>query len=655
MWLTLFGAFGGAIVLLYLLRLRRRRMEVPFGALWQLVLAEKQTTSLFRVLRNLLSLLIQLTILALVLTAIADPNWTGDTTVSEATVRKEEQSHTLLVVDTSASMRGGDGALFADAQAAARKVVESTRPGERVMVVSFDRDTVPVTDWTRDRKTLREAVDALQPKDAANATDRLQDFAVNAVRGLENARVVLISDRRFDPLPADLVNYLNVSLVPVGPAEAQPNAAILGFSIRSHLGNRLRYALQYTLANLGSAPLTVKVHLYADPKGTAQSREDFMAGPPARAPFVHTLAAGETRSFEQLEVDLEGSRAMLRLEASGATDGLAVDDVAFAAVPARKSVRVQVVGTDNLFLRAALATRKAVEVTTVPAEAFSSTQGFDLTIFDGVSPAAPVKGNALYLNVGAGGTNLPVTPGKALTEVDEALVPPSAASHPVMAHVRFVDLKLEAAVELQRKRKQDVLARTKAGAALIVAGVTPEQRYVAVGFDPVGTGWVMHYSFSVFFVNAVNWFFSEESTLLRAESLTQAWSIRLPWAEGGGVRRADIRRPDGVVETALVDGAGGLAYTGEEVGIYAVSPSAASPAPSGAPAAPVLVPALLGSPEESRLEPRGDYGTWEAPAATPEELPAFEFRGLHLWQLLALAAAALLLLEWFTFHRRWTT
>ncbi len=653
-WVALFGGFGGAIVLLYLLRLRRRRMEVPFGALWQLVLAEKQTTSLFKALRNLFSLFVQLLILATVLTAIADPEWTGDISVEEASPRSVEPSHTLLVVDTSASM----DPVFASARSAALEVVDHLRPGERIMLLTFDRDTVPATDWSSDPEVLRAAIAALQPRHAANATPTLEGFALEAVRGLPNAQMVLITDRRFEPVAKEVLAFLDARVVAVGPEATLPNVALTGFAVRSHLGgwqaegeqgargaggsNRLRYALHYTLVNQSDTAVTTKVHVYVSDK--ARSRDDFTrGGPPVRAAFEHRLAPGETKAFDQLGVDLDGARAMLLAETSG--DGLAVDDVAFAAIPERKSVRVQLVGADNLFLRAALATRRAVEVVLTAPEAFAGTAGFDLTIFDGVTAAGPVRGNVLYLNVSPQATDVPFTPGKALTEVGEALVPPSAAAHPVMAHVRFVNLEIPAATELQRKRKQEVLARTKAGAALLVAGATPEQRYVAVGFDPVGAGWVMHYSFSVFFVNAVNWFFHEESALREAETLTEAWGVRLPWAEGGGIRRATIVRPDGREETALVDGAGGLAYTGDHVGVYEVK----------GPEQAVLVPALLGSPAESRLEPLGSYDAWEAPAATPEDLPSLNWRGLRLWQLLVLAAGALLLLEWFSWHRRWTT
>ena len=47
--------------------------EVPFAELWKRVLSESQSTALWKKLRRLVSLVVQLVILALILSAILDP------------------------------------------------------------------------------------------------------------------------------------------------------------------------------------------------------------------------------------------------------------------------------------------------------------------------------------------------------------------------------------------------------------------------------------------------------------------------------------------------------------------------------------------------------------------------------------------------------
>ena len=74
---TLLGTFGAVIAALYLLRPRRPTLQVPFGALWASVLGRQAADSPWRRLRRLRSLLLQLTLLATLGLALADPRLPG--------------------------------------------------------------------------------------------------------------------------------------------------------------------------------------------------------------------------------------------------------------------------------------------------------------------------------------------------------------------------------------------------------------------------------------------------------------------------------------------------------------------------------------------------------------------------------------------------
>ena len=65
------GSVAAMLVLLYLLRPRRRRIEVPFGGLWQRVLAQSEARVLGTQWRRWLSLLLLLGIAALIWSAAA--------------------------------------------------------------------------------------------------------------------------------------------------------------------------------------------------------------------------------------------------------------------------------------------------------------------------------------------------------------------------------------------------------------------------------------------------------------------------------------------------------------------------------------------------------------------------------------------------------
>ncbi|HIA01769.1 MAG TPA: VWA domain-containing protein, partial [Myxococcales bacterium] len=377
------------VTLFYLLRLRRRRVEVPFGPLWEKALNEKQSSSLFKVLKRIFSLLLQLLFVALIVTAIADPRWTGESGVEFRPAPKASASHTLLVVDRSASMSATDvpGGRFAAAIQAAHKVIAGIRPGEEIMLASVGRDFSVVSEWTHDKKHLKNLINELQVEDSGTSIDAMQRFCTNAFQALSNPRLVFITDGAFKEQNPDALNNIDYKVVDVGSKMAPSNVAVLDFSVRAHLGNALKYALYYRLKNVGDRAVKVSAYLYSDPAGKAKTRADFARLAPAMAPMIH-----------HLEAELEGSRAALiiRSDNQGAADLFAADDAAFAVVPKRRMVRVQLVGPANLFLEAALQTRSHVEVSSRSESEFKTLKGFDLTVFNGVAPRVEETGNRIY-------------------------------------------------------------------------------------------------------------------------------------------------------------------------------------------------------------------------------------------------------------------
>jgi hypothetical protein len=217
-----------------------------------------------------------------------------------------------------------------------------------------------------------------------------------------------------------------------------------------------------------------------------------------------------------------------------------------------------------------------------------------------------------------------------------------------MRYVRFVDLEVSRLLHFKRRRGHEVFARGQGGAAAVIGQSTSERRWLSVGFNPVETEWVGHYSFSVFFVNAINWFFSEEARFVRSWNLAERWDVRIPWS---GLPRVDVIRPDGERDSVLVDAGGTLSYTPTQLGFYEVHHPEPAETTQGI---PLVVAAALGNSEESLLSARGAYPRWEEPELEVSVQPEFELLGASLWQLLVMMAMALMVLEWFTYHRRWT-
>src|SRR5271156_429671 len=91
------GALAGlAIVGLYLLKMRRRPVPVPFARIWQRILRDQEARSLFSQLKRILSLLLQLALLALLVLALGDPR---------GVIGETEGRNVVLLLDASASMK----------------------------------------------------------------------------------------------------------------------------------------------------------------------------------------------------------------------------------------------------------------------------------------------------------------------------------------------------------------------------------------------------------------------------------------------------------------------------------------------------------------------------------------------------------------------
>src|ERR1700754_1636859 len=108
---------GGAALLAvsaYVIKMRRRRFEVPFSHLWKRVLEQKDANALWKQLKRLISLLAILLILGLVLFAALDPTL--------GAVSRDARS-VVVLIDASASMnvKEGDEGEVTTRMAAAKK------------------------------------------------------------------------------------------------------------------------------------------------------------------------------------------------------------------------------------------------------------------------------------------------------------------------------------------------------------------------------------------------------------------------------------------------------------------------------------------------------------------------------------------------------
>src|SRR2546427_5436112 len=95
----LWAALIVPIVIFYILKIRLRRIPVSTVIFWRQIFDEKKPRSLWQKLRHLVSLLVQLALLAILIAALTEPFL-----ASEA----KNSRRVILVIDNSASMNATD-------------------------------------------------------------------------------------------------------------------------------------------------------------------------------------------------------------------------------------------------------------------------------------------------------------------------------------------------------------------------------------------------------------------------------------------------------------------------------------------------------------------------------------------------------------------
>ncbi len=135
-------------IALYILKLRRRTVAVPFSPLWQQHLQDKEATSFFSKLKRLLSLLLQLALLALLVLALGDPR-------AAATLIKGR--NVVVLVDASASMQATDVSPNSARRAKdeVKGMIRGLGGADRMLVAQMDAAVTPMGPMSGDTQRAR--------------------------------------------------------------------------------------------------------------------------------------------------------------------------------------------------------------------------------------------------------------------------------------------------------------------------------------------------------------------------------------------------------------------------------------------------------------------------------------------------------------------
>ena len=361
---TAFLLFGLAapIVMLYILKLRRRREPVSTLLFWEQIFREKQTTSLFQKLKHLLSLLLQLLFLTLLVLALARPQFAFMT---------KSARQIILIIDHSASMNALDGTLsrLESAKKEALRMVDNLRFIDEMMVVSCHTQPIIHSPFTNHQKSLRGAIESIVPTDVKTDLQPALAVAHSVAQTKPNPEIIVLSD--FHQIPDTLLaqrespdaqlSDAKVRLLSVNLGE-EGNVGITQFRVRKSLVNAFDYQTLLTVVNASAEEKSFNVELYLN--------DAILDVRP------YTLAPGESKSELFTNFTMEGGRLKAVLDVE---DALSTDNVAYAALPKREQIPVLLVTPDNPFLENALAVDEKLDLTVVAPDQYEpGARGYDV-------------------------------------------------------------------------------------------------------------------------------------------------------------------------------------------------------------------------------------------------------------------------------------
>jgi hypothetical protein len=646
----LFAGGGVAITGLYLLRMRRRQVVVPFAALWERVSRETETRKLWRRLRRLLSWLLQLMVLALVCLALGDPRpdvWLRD----PVTV--------AIVIDRSASMAGAageedeedPGSRLEAAVGRARAELGALGPADQAVVITAGTEIGVAAPLGRDPSSQIAALEEITVQPGEADLRRAIALARNALGGHPNPKILVLTDGALGQsgldAVADCIAREDQECVVSVTTGNDQNVAITAFAARRYPGSRDKVEVLVEVHNLGREPASVLLDVEADGLSVGKTQMELQPDERKREVLAN-LDAARTQLVARLEPGETD-------DTGGTVLGPGEDDLAYAVIPPLKPIAVTLVTDgENLFLEAALI---ALD---------------DHVRLSGISPEEGTADNPfieesdlVFYDVGA--ANLPnPLPDKHLVVFDphrhddsafpialaKQLVRPrlteQVRKHPILSNVVFKDINMHRGTSFSLMPGDQALVK-HLGDPIVVLREEAERSILGLGFDPRQSDLPLRVAFPLLIANTVDYFEHRIAGFVAALPIGSDRELGL--AELGlgvtGVTAVEVTAPDSDRPARVRVQNGRFRMRALVPGIHSIKTLDGEGA-----GASVELAVNQASSEASNLKSKLDELPPSASAGdAPDPAPLSEG---PLWTLILLIIAGVFALEWASYHRRKT-
>jgi Ca-activated chloride channel homolog len=606
----LFGLSLPVVVVFYLLKRKRVLKLVSSTLLWQKFLAETQANAPFQRLRHNWLLLLQLLLLALVVLALMRPYLSGNARESQLRV---------IILDGSASMQATDEtpSRFEKARAEALQWVNGLRDGEQMMLLLAGANTEVKQSPTSDKGALRRALQSCEPSDS---TTRLADalktagaftFEKRGEAEVTSGEIHLFSDGAAPDLD-ELANK-NLPIVYHRIGSSGNNVGITRLDVRPHPEDPKQRAVLAAVANLSTNEQQIEVELLFN-------GELLQKNPLTLAP---TNTEVQIFSAPQTSEGVFTVRLVVQ-------DDLAVDNQASIVSFMPQPVRVLLVTKGNRFLEKAIKGAANVQLSTATVLA-DDAKDFDVCVLDDVQPSVWPKVNTLAIRT----ANTNWFP--SWSTVTGPPIVDWKGAHPLLRFVNFDNVQVAETLAVKAPTWGIALVDSPQ-TPLVIAGEIDRNRLVWVGFDTLQSTWPLRISYPIFIANTIDWL--NPANAGGSQFLVQPGNaFRLGLTEP--VSSAQLTMPDGKTKALPVEPDSREIVVSDTLrqGIYKLKAGTNE----------VTFCANLMDSNESSIAPRE-----ELPLGKYGKVTATTLRRANVewWRWLALAGLAVLLFEWWWYHKR---
>lgn len=608
------------ILLLYMLKLRRREVQVSSTLLWQMLLRDRQANSPWqKIKRNLLLFLQLLTLGALVLALARPALWAPSLSAGS----------TIVLLDASASMNATDVApsRFETARQLGHDLINTLEVNHRMTLILVGRQPVILASAESDKAILRRALNAAEATKGTANWEAAFALAASAAASEEETTIVILSDGGLPDqgLPAipGQIRYLSVGV------SSGENVAISALALRSTGTEAEMFA---SLHNYGEAERDIIFSLYADDSLLTAQRI--------------VIPAGQEKplSLENLPSTARIYRA--QISAPGQTnrplDAFSLDNVAFAVYRPSRTGRTLLISPGNFFLEQVLASLPGIQ----PFRAVPNQNGnfaltddpFDLYIFDSLPLPTDLlpSGSLLLINPTSNpifviGDRFPVNSSQLL-------------AHPLTTFVDWSNVHIAEASQVALPIWAEALVQTEQG-PLVFVGETDGRRIAVFTFDLHASDLPLQVAFPILFANLINYLIPAQA-FEAPNGLQPGEEIRI--LPEGRVSRVIIVSPQGKAYSMPTGENGILFSQTEELGVYTVNYLSDGEQNPDNPKADFFAVNLF-SEQESNLRPaQGIQIGGQLIAASAED----QLSRRELWPWLGATALIILCLEWWIYHRQ---